>query len=256
MKTHALSALTGLVLVLTTARAGVIPLGLDWRKNVFVQEIWKDGSPHYVIANLGKDDVTISVFEGNRNKLLAGPWKVAAQGSMTPNIKGLAGKQMVTFKLADGARLGMILGPGAEKPAKDAIVSYYGLNGSGGRQTKVWIEQPSETVKAGDVFELTLKVPANFGTIRFPSQTTSFAIKPLNPIEVVSTTLPVGKDKTHEIDTHKPIKAEAIHAVTLRFRAPAVDAPTMVMINGLHRFPQGGAAGITRGILVSPAKAK
>jgi hypothetical protein len=256
MRTLALTVLMGLFLILAPARAGVIPVGLDWRKNVFVQEIWKDGVPYYVVANLGKEDVTVSVFEQKGDKVLAGPWKIAGKGAATHEIKGLVGKNLVTFKLADGTSLGMIFGPGDEKPDKKAIVSYYGLNGSGGRQTKLWIEQPAETVKAGEVFELTLKVPANVGTIRFPLQTVTGAIKALQPFEVVSATLPIIKDKMHEIDTHKPTKAEPIHTVTLRFRAPDVDTPTMFMINGSQRLPDGGGMGITRGVLVSPAKPK
>src|SRR5262245_26015278 len=115
MKTHGLTILTALFVFLAPARAGVIAIGLDWRKNVFVQEIWKDGVPYYVLANLGKEAVTVSVTEGKGDKVLAGPWKVAAKGVATHEVKGLVGKELITFKLADGTRMGMIFGPVAEK---------------------------------------------------------------------------------------------------------------------------------------------
>src|SRR5262249_5645841 len=107
-----------------------------------------------------------------------------------------------------------------------------------------------------EVFELTLKIPAKSGTIRFPQQNTSGSIKALMPVEVVSATLPVAKEKEFEIDTQKPIKEQPIHAVTLRFKAPAVDRPTMFMVSGQQKLPKGGGMGITRGVIVGPAAGK
>ena len=257
MKTLCLALLTALVLSAGSARANVIPLGIDWRKQIFVQEIYKDGVPHYLIANLGKDEVTISVFEKRTDTVLAGPWKIPGKSVVVKEVKDLIGKEMVTFKLANGTALGLIIAPSDEKPSKTAIVSYYGLNGSGGKQVNQWIEQPSEIVKGGEVLELTLKVPANVGTIRFGPQPENENIRSLFPYEVVSKSLPVDtKDKTFEIDTQKPLKEEALHTVTLRFRVPETDTPTMYMVNGQQRLPNGGGMGLTRGIVVSPAKGK
>ncbi len=78
MRTVSLASLVGLLLALTSAVAGVIPVGLDWRKNVFVQEVWIDGVPNWTIANLGKEPVTVSVNERKADHALAGPWIIPA----------------------------------------------------------------------------------------------------------------------------------------------------------------------------------
>jgi hypothetical protein len=257
MRIHFLTSLAGLLfLAAASALAGVIPIGLDWRKNVFVQEVWIDAVPSWTIANLGKEPVAVSVFERKAEQPLAGPWIIPAGGVVTQEVKSLVGKNLVTLKLKDGSALGMIFAPGDEKPEKGAIVSYYGLSGSGGRQTKQWIEQPKEPAKSGQVFELTLKVPAKVGAIRFPPQNSPGSIQPLVPIEVVSATLPIAKDKQFEIDTQKPTKDQAIHTVTLRFKAPVVERATKFMVNGQQTLPGGGGMGITRGIVVIPTAAK
>ena len=257
MKTLCLALLTALLVSFGSAPANIVPIGIDWRKQIFVQEVYKDGVPHYLIANLGDKEVTITLFEKRSDTVLAGPWKIAGKSVEFKEIKNLAGKEMVTFKLADGAALGMIFAPGDEKPAKTAIVSYYGLNGSGGRQVNQWVEQKSEMVKGGEVLELTLKLPAKVGTIRFGAESVNDDIRSLSPFEVVSPSLSIAaKDKVFEIDTQKPLKAETLHTVTLRFRVPEVESPTMFMINGQQRLPNGGGMGITRGIAVLPGKGK
>ncbi len=149
-----------------------------------------------------------------------GPGSSPPAGGRDAGGESLLDKNLVTVKLKDGALLGAVFAPGAEKPDKGAIVSYYGLNGSGGRQTKQWIEQPKEPAKSGQVFELTLKIPAKSGTIKFPPQNSPGSIQPLVPIEVACATLPVAKDKQFEIDTQRPTKEQPIHSVTLRFKAP------------------------------------
>ena len=233
------------------------PLASIVRKQIFVQEIYKEGVPHYVIANLGHDEATLTLFEGRTDTVLAGPWKIAGKSVEVKEIKNLIDKQLVTFKLPDGTALGMLIAPSEEKPDKKAIVSYYGLNGSGGKQVSQWIEQKTETVKGGEVLEVTLKLPAKVGTIRFGADAENENIRSISPFEVVSTSLPVAtKDKSFDIDTQKPLKAEALHTVTLRFRVPNVETPTMFMINGQQKLPKGGGMGITRGIAVQPTKGK
>jgi hypothetical protein len=258
MKSLAIPVLTVLAMMSHTPQAepGVIPLGLNFKKNIFLQEVWKEKVPYYVIANLGNTDVTVSVFDRSNNKLLAGPWKIAGKSVATQDVSKLIDKDLIDLRLADGSALGILFGPRLPKVAAKGIASFDGLNGSGGRSETTWIEQSNDTVKAGEVFEVKLKVVANSGQISFPPQPAKLeAITVLTPFEVVSDTLPVAKDKNNEVDSNKPIKAEALHTVTLRFHAPAVEAPTMVMIQGLRQYTNG-SAGLVRGVVVVPAKAK
>ena len=248
--------LTALTFVAMSLRADAsqIAIGIDWRKNIFIQEIWKDGVPYYQIANLNKDAATITVTDRKEANLLAGPWVVRAQDTLTMDVRNLIDKGLMSFKLSDGSSLGLMPSPTKEAAVKGTIVSYDGLNGSGGRQTTLWIEQATETFPAGADFTVTLKIPANSGVVKWSQKAeTNGTMSQLPLLEAKSETLPISnKGALIEIDTGKPTKQEAIHSVTLRFRTPAT--PTMVMISGFRFNANGGGHGITRGIVVTPAK--
>ena len=100
----------------TSALAGVIPVGLDWRKDVFVQEVWIDAVPSWTIANLGKEPVNISVFEQKAEQPTAGPWIIPAGGVVTPEVKSLVGKNLVTVK--PWRRPAIDPRPGPSRPAR------------------------------------------------------------------------------------------------------------------------------------------
>lgn len=53
------------------AQSGQIPVGLPWQQ-VFIQEYWHDGKPHFAIANIGNTDVVVSTGAPD------GPWNVKA----------------------------------------------------------------------------------------------------------------------------------------------------------------------------------
>jgi len=79
--------------------------------------------------------------------------------------------------------------------------------------------------------------------------------------EAECATLPIqtGKEEI-VIDTSKPLKVAAVHMVTLRFKAPKADAPTMVVIDGWVSIPPtvpgttGGGYHVIRGVIVRPEK--
>lgn len=235
------------------AQAEVIGIGLDWRKNIFVQEFERDGVPFYAIANLGTDNATISVLDRKGNNLLAGPWVVIAGKTVTLDVSNLVGKGMLAFKLADGIPLGLLDAPLAPEKGAKGIISRAGLNGSGGRSNDVWIEQPTDAVKADADFEVTLVVPKNAGTIKFSKKgEMNNAIRQLPILDAKSDTLPIAtQGDTLVIDAGKATKDAPSHRVTLRFHTPAAGSP-MTMISGWRMLPTGGGHGITRGIVIAP----
>lgn len=149
-----------LCLLAGPAAANVIGIGLDWRKNVFVQEYWKDGTAHYLIANRGKAPVTITVNEWKAQGAgpkLAGPWEVKAGAVLDVEAPKIKGEQFVLWQLADGTDLGL-LGPPrapAEKPG-EKVATYDGLNGSGGRRFDVYCEQAKAGFPSDGTFEVKL----------------------------------------------------------------------------------------------------
>ena len=241
------------------ASAMSIGVGLQWRE-VFVQEYWVDGSPHYAIANFGKTDLKISMYPyraAHGAKAIAGPWEVKA-GSVT-QVEAPGGlKGLVALKLADGKHLGL-LGPpkGPATQPKGKYISYDGLNGSGGRHLNLWCEQDALTFKSGGVIELKLAIPAGAGLIKYkkdPGNASSkLPIKKVAIREAVSETARItSDDKLITIDTKNPVKQAKAHSIIVRFDAPKVTTATMAYADGWLQSSGRGGHGITRGVIVVP----
>jgi uncharacterized protein (TIGR03067 family) len=257
------------------ASASGFGVGLDWRQNVFVQEFWQAGKARYAIYNSRPEAIKLTVndvqsvsvpgtesFRAVEGKELA-TWEVKGKAivfvdaPMAPVNDGL---RFLQFRIADGPRLGMLTYPAA--PAdfpRNKILSCVGVNGSGGRQQDVWYEHDSLTLESDGIIEVKLKLPAGGETVTFKKE--KGIEKPAEALisEAVCATLPIqdGKEEI-TIDTSKPLKAADVHVVTLRFKAPRVDAPTMVVIDGWVSVPStvpgtsGGGYHAVRGVIVLP----
>jgi hypothetical protein len=244
--------LAGMILVVP-AEGSVIGVGLDWRKNVFVQEYWQDGVPHYVLANLGSTAIQITVHERTSGVQLAGPWEIKPRSVTFVDARPLQGKDLVAFKLADGTNLGLLGSPvPPATPIKDAIATYDGLNGSGGRHNIPWFEQTSLTFRSGEVFEVKLMMQSPGGVVKFSRKGgNEVAISQLPLVEAVCPSLAVKVSGDQiQIDANRPLQPQKIHPITLRFRAPEVKSPTLFMITGWRATSGGSGHGVTRGIVV------
>jgi hypothetical protein len=253
-------------------RASQIVVGLDWRQNVFVQEFWQDGKARYAIYNSRSEAIKLTVndvqfvnvpgtegFRAMEGKELAS-WEVKSKGVVIVNVpKAPAGDglRFLRFRIADGPKLGVlsIPIPPAEMP-KGKIVSYDGLNGSGGRRQDVGYEQDLPTFKSDGVIEMKLKLPAGGGeTVTFKK--TKGIDSPVEALisEARCDTLPIqiSKEGDITIDTANPLKEAPVHTVTLRFKAPRADVPTMAVIDGWVTVA-GGAYHVVRGVIVQPKK--
>jgi len=234
----------------------MIAIGLPWRE-IFIQEYWKDGTPHYAIANFGKEAIKISAFAGRAPAAVAGPWEVEA-GAIV-HVEAPEGQTgLLTLRLDGEKHLGLIGAPraGATQP-KGKCATYDGLNGSGGRHTDLWCEQDTVTFKSGGVIELTLKVPANAGIIKYKKgggqPSGKIAISKAAIKEAVSDTARItADDKVITIDVKKPDKQAAMHTIAVRFDAPKVEEATMVFTDGWLQKSGRSGHGITRGVVVAP----
>jgi hypothetical protein len=273
------NALTlSLVLALPAlASASQIAVGLDWRQNVFVQEFWQEGKARYAIYNSRPEAIKLTVnavqfanvpgtetFRAVEGKDLSS-WEVKSKGVVfvdAPMAPGGDRLRFLRFRITDGPRLGVLTFPvaPADMP-KDKIVSCDGMNGSGGRQQKVCYQQDSLTFTSDGIIEVKLNMPAGGETITFQRGKGTD-----NPAEALikdaeCATLPIQDDKAAiVIDTSKPLKAAVVHIMTLRFKAPKVNAPTMVVIDGWVSIPStvpgasGGGYHVIRGVIVQPEK--
>lgn len=255
MKAYTFAGLLLVPLCGSFARAELIGVGLDFRKGIFVQEYWQDGKPYYAIANLGKEKTTISVADWKTGAVLAGPWDLMAQTVRHVDASTVRGDALVRFQLADGSALGLLMPPTPPpNPVKGSLATYDGMNGSGGRQVELWCEQAVPAFKTGEIIELALKLPTGAGVIKYTTKPENGNVVQLPLLEASCETLPVKNvGNEYQILASKPLKAEKLHTVTLRFRAPTVAAPTMVMLSGWRMLSNGGGHGITRGVVVMPA---
>jgi hypothetical protein len=258
----------------TLASASQIGVGLDWRQGVFVQEFWQEGKARYAIYNSRPEAIKLTVndvqfvnlpgtesFRAIEGKDLAS-WEVKGKGVVfvdAPKAAAGDGLRFLRFRFANGPPLGVLTIPSAPADLpKGKIVSCDGINGSGGRQQKVCYQQDSLTFKSDGIIEVKLRLLAGRETVTFKK-----AKGTDNPVEALISeaecaTLPIqaGKESI-TIDLSKPLKAADLHIVTLRFRAPRVDAPTMVVIDGCVSIPPTvpgttGGYHVIRGVIVQP----
>ena len=233
---------------LAAAMSGV---GLDWRTNIFVQEYWKDGKVSYAIANKSDADQVIVVSAYGGGAKLAGPWKVKAHSLIHADASALIGKDLVQFDLEGGGSLGLMESP--VQPAalpQAALVSYYGLNGSGGRHADVWVEQDAHTFAPDTVVELRLRIPGSKGQLIVKKGD-------LPNVSVSCKTLKVNQANDDiTLDIADPAAAQDAHIVVLKFTAPKVDKATMLTVDTwLWDRDKKGGHGITRGVVIEPVAA-
>lgn len=229
--------------------AASIGVGLDWRKNVFIQEYWKEGKVSYAIANKTDTDQAILVAASRTGEGLAGPWKVKAHSLVFVDASALVGKDLLRIDLENSDSLGLMNSPVQPvESQKTTILSYYGLNGSGGLHHDAWMEQDALTFLPESVVELRLRIPGSKGPLILKKGD-------IPDIEVSCKTLTVDRtDNQITLDIANPVVAQDAHIVVVKFKAPKVDKETMLTVDTWlwERGKQGGY-GITRGVVIKSA---
>lgn len=251
-------AILSFFLLSISTHADTIGVGLDWRKNIFLQEYWQAGKPRYLIANLGKDPVKVAVYEWKARKKgdkLAGPWEIKAKDVADVDAAPLKDQGLMQFEVGDDF-LGLLAGPKApEQKKKKTIFSYEGLNGSGGRYNDIWYEQEKLDTNSEGVITVDLVLEGPKGIITFKKAKSIEQLPEALIQEARSETLPIqSTDAEIKIDTTKPTKDATPHRITLKFKAPKVEGPTLAAIDAWVALSQGGGFHAIRGVLVKPAK--
>ncbi len=146
----------------------------------------------------------------------------------------------------------------------DISVTTHGINGSGGRQSRMWCEHPALRVPAGTNIEVELLTAPDQGTLKLSRKATPAREKDgivtypghLPPSEAICDTLTITSTADAiVIDTSKPLKDQAIHTVVLRLKAPEVSAPTLITFGGVVQH-RGGSYWLIRALLIEPRPAK
>ncbi len=230
-----------------------VGVGLDIKKNVLIQEYWKDGASYFAIANSGKIPAEVSFREWADKKPgrnLLGPVAVGVNELVVVAAKPTEGRELVAVTIDDGTLLGLLRAPAKFGGADAAgITTPDGLNGLGGRRGDLWGSQENKSIAPGGDIRLRITVPDGIGTIRFP-KTQSLGSFPASTLKGVSSeSLPIEEDeKGFVIDASKGRESRKSHVIVLDLKATSDEKATMLAIQGRVTTPEGGGFSIVRGI--------
>jgi hypothetical protein len=261
-KIFRLSALAILGAALTaplSAIADRLPLGLDISRGIFVQTVWQGKVPRLCVANRSGKDQTLVVSRWRSRAIPAEPllrWPMDAGSTQCHDASALAAESLLEYRLADGARLGLLAAPkGPATTTKDAAVfaSFIGINGTC-PTPGTWTEQASLWLKGGHAASLDLLVTADTdgALIEFPVDA-RLDLPQLKPRSATSSSLSIEQDSDRLSIKADPDTAGAtVHHVRIEFDLPTVTQPTMYLLSGRKRILQTGWQCFIRGILVEP----
>ncbi len=232
------------------ARGDVIGVGLNWRAEVFVQEVWEGGEPFYLLFSRREKPVKLTVHSYRGGEKLAGPWSLPPKRLVRVKAAGLIGKDLISLRLDDGVNLGLLESPVKGAWGKDdakRLVSHYGLNGSGGRQKDIWVTHPALSVEPGTTFSIDVSIPSKSGAYLWSKQKNEIASVTCPSLDVLE-----FPDR-FEVDTGKGKGAVSRHVVTIKLRAPKEKSPALIILGGWRwTVPKKSGHGLTRGIVVVP----
>ncbi len=262
LQTGLLSLLVLGSLMSADIHASQIPLGIDARQLVFVQEYWKDGEPGYCIANAGNKDTVVQVSRWRSRQLPSVPlraWPVPAGEVRCHEAGFLLGEWLLEFKKVDGPRLGLLRAP-MKRPAgltaHSPVASYQGLNGSC-RDREVWLEQDRLWLDPQGGAKLRLHLPADTGPVTFSPDAADWRLPPLPIAAAASDTLPVQVEgKRVSIGEAGPGTKKGPHWVRLSVAPVQVDRPSMFLLAGQRVIRGQGTQCFVRGVLVAPRRAE
>ncbi len=253
--------------------ASQIPIGLNSKHGIFVQEFWQGNSPTLCLTNRSEKNKTVRVSRWPARQLPADllmRWPLQAGSAQCHSVSGLEGQQLLEFTLANGLRLGLFkiqraglieekqpeedvpqVGLLQEKPAS-VFSSFKGPNGTCSTSDNTWIEQSNLWLKAGEPAYVTLLSAGTNTLIEMPIETRLDL--PLLPIKSMSSdTLVIDNDGNQFTIKKGALAAErAIHQTRLEFDVPAVMQPTMFVISGRQRIANNGWQCFIRGVMVEP----
>lgn len=151
--------------------------GLSFREQVFVQSLWQDGRPMYLVVNERSEDVELLLSqpiwpdgEPRIEEPLTLPWHVPSGAFELFAIDELEvlpgpGHPYIHFRTADGTSLGILSRTSPPEWSSElAIVSTEGINGSGSNDQQV---ETDFIAAPGATFSIVLSLTAG-GDLSFP----------------------------------------------------------------------------------------
>ncbi len=241
------------------AYASKIPLGINSRHGIFVQQIWQGTTPLLCLANRTDKDESLQVSQWPSRQVPVVPliqWEMAAGSTRCHDASALAGDALLEFRLVDGQRLGLMRAvrePLVENPDPAAASSFQGPNGVC-PTPGTWLEQPDLWLKGGQPASLTLLTHVRDAAflIEFPVDS-GLDLPSLLLKGAASSSLAVDDENQRvTIRAGERTDVSAVHQVQLNIEVPEVTQPTMYVLSGRKRIGDSGWQCFVRGVLVAP----
>lgn len=243
------------LMVTAPATASRLPLGLDIRAGVYVQEILQGARPYLCVSNQTANPQLLQVARWRSRQLSAIPivrWPVSAGESRCHDASSLTAQSLLEFSLVGGKRLGLLRAPGA--PAAQAtdpaaLASVQGLNGTC-PTPGTWIEQPTLWLQGGTTAEVTLftTVTSDGTRIELPVDS-GLSLPQLQIRSVTSSSLVVNREgQRFVIRTRTP----GLHRAQITLDVAHVNMPSMYLLSGRKSIADSGWQCFVRGILFGP----
>ena len=241
------------------AHASKIPLGINSRHDVFVQQVWHGDTPLLCLANRTDKDQTLQVLQWQSRTVPAVPllqWKMAAGSVRCHDASTLAGDSLLEFSLVGGERLGLMRaasGPPMDNADPGVFVSYQGPNGVC-PTPGTWTEQPSLWLKGGQTAPLALTTTSTDRDVLIEFSVDSGLNLPHVQVRsATSQTLEIIQENQRlSIKGAPGMDASNIPRVQLELELPEVTQPTMMLLSGRTRILVDGWQCFLWGVLVEP----
>jgi len=141
--------------------AGSFFTELYWDKGIFVQTLWQDGQPAFLLSNLRAEPAEIEVYAGSCSdegcsmgeRLIT--WQLAVGSTRTASNEELTAlTEHLSIFVSEEVRLGMLLGLGPTPRASSlGFTSSMGINASGNPVTQI---ETGFLTAPGSAFTLTI----------------------------------------------------------------------------------------------------
>lgn len=238
---------------------GIVAVGLPVGQGIFLQEYWLQMKPHYAIANISDISVEVAFAEWNGEKIgsFLESRKIAPHSvecyKIQDSILNYQGT-LLAVSLDKNTLFGLMRTPVMaviESQSRfEQILTIEGLNGIGDRYAKLECWQLRLSFNPEETTLLTLRMPADLGTIILNENSLQDYLPPLRIIDAASQTLEVKKiNDTFTISTGTRAQPQTPE-VTLRLTTPIVENQTMASLTGRVMVPGGGSFSFARGLIV------
>jgi len=229
-------------------------------QSVFVQELWQNGNPLYLLANTRDTAVTmVTACCGEPGRVIEPPlarWEVKPHSYRFVDASALPRSGLLAFS-ANGTKIGWMTAP-ASCGREAGAITCCGLNESGGCDSDLAVRYETLEARGGRQFTLMFEIRSGtytkvvlnkFRGRLFDGRPDPIPLPIPDLVGVTASTLPVSEtDSAFVVETNHPLSEAPIHTVYATYRLPEQAVGPIACVTGGVYLARGGGYGLLRGI--------